>query len=281
MSQQRPIGFMRQRIGPMNKALIELIKRAREPEFTTVSADLTVAEYAAKTKQSVVLMDKIERHIASLKDYDLRYSQALDNISEETLNEAESKKYSEFAFGDDGFTTTIMSAEDVVSELKGQISEIDQLKSALEKREQNHVFEMARDQSAGQPTTSTPAPPAIVHPSRFRISEIEIPKFSGELLKWRTFWELFKAAVDDDDSLTGVQKFTYLRSAVSGMAADLLEGMAITELNYKTAVDILKKRFGNEQIQRTALLRELNNLPRADNKYHELRRLVDTTSKLV
>ena len=75
-----------------------------------------------------------------------------------------------------------------------------------------------------------------------------------------------------------MQKFTCLQSAVSGTTADLFKGMAITEVNYKTTVDILKKCFGDEQIQRTALLHELNNFPCTDNKYHELRHLVGTTS---
>ena len=45
-----------------------------------------------------------------------------------------------------------------------------------------------------------------------KLSLIYIPKFSGELLEWPTFFDSFKAAIDTSSDLHDIKKFTYLRS---------------------------------------------------------------------
>ena len=48
--------------------------------------------------------------------------------------------------------------------------------------------------------------------------------------------------------ISDIEKFTYLRSYVIGEAADAIKGLETTEKNYKEALDILEKRFGNKQV---------------------------------
>ena len=48
-------------------------------------------------------------------------------------------------------------------------------------------------------------------------------------------------------SLTGSDKFNYLRSLLKGTAREAISGLMLTEANYEEAIGILKKRFGNRQ----------------------------------
>ena len=60
--------------------------------------------------------------------------------------------------------------------------------------------------------------------------------------------ETFTAAVDSKDSLTAIEKFTYLKGQLEGPAADCIQGFSLTSKNYEEAKQILEERFGNPQI---------------------------------
>ena len=60
-------------------------------------------------------------------------------------------------------------------------------------------------------------------------------------------WDSFNAAVHDNSQLVGVDKFNYLKSLISGAALEAVQGLALTDANYKEAVAILQRRFGNRQ----------------------------------
>ena len=51
--------------------------------------------------------------------------------------------------------------------------------------------------------------------------------------------------VHANDQLSGVENFKYLRSLLEGTAYDAIAGPSMTASNYKEAVELLKKRFGN------------------------------------
>ena len=62
-------------------------------------------------------------------------------------------------------------------------------------------------------------------------------------INWYPFWESFESA-----TLTGVDKFNYLKSLLVGSAAHAIAGLPLTNANYEKAIDLLKKRFGNHQM---------------------------------
>ena len=47
-----------------------------------------------------------------------------------------------------------------------------------------------------------------------RLPKLNLPIFSGEPLSWQTFWDSFSATVDSNHSLSGVQKFNYLKAQI-------------------------------------------------------------------
>ena len=64
---------------------------------------------------------------------------------------------------------------------------------------------------------------------------------------WTTFWNSFESAFDSSISLLQIDKINSLQSLVEKSAAEAISGLDLTADNYKEAVMILKKRFGNKQ----------------------------------
>ena len=63
-------------------------------------------------------------------------------------------------------------------------------------------------------------------------------------MHWQPFWDSFKAAVDTNRSLTGVQKLSYLRAQLQGEACDVIAGFPLINISYADSVQLLKERFG-------------------------------------
>ena len=68
-------------------------------------------------------------------------------------------------------------------------------------------------------TGPVPRPVATTTPTSF----VKLPKlmitwvpFRGDITKWLTFWDSFQTAVDKNTSLSGVEKFSYLKSFLQG-----------------------------------------------------------------
>ena len=115
-----------------------------------------------------------------------------------------------------------------------------------------------------------PAPTSSV-----KLPKFEIPTFSGDFLKWAEFHDMFVASIDANQGLSGVQKLSYLRDHVTGLARDAIAGLPISDTNYTTALDILRKRFGNDQLRVNAHYTAIMDLPPASNANPSLRRLHD------
>ena len=77
-----------------------------------------------------------------------------------------------------------------------------------------------------------------------RLPKLILPTFGGDPLQFQTFWDSFAAAVHNDNSLTGVQKFHYLRAQLLGDASNVIDNLPLTDANYQHSVALLKERFG-------------------------------------
>ena len=85
---------------------------------------------------------------------------------------------------------------------------------------------------------------AILKP---KLPKIQLPKFSGNVTKFCSFWERFESTVDHNPSLSTIDKFNYLKALLKNSAAHSVQGLALTEANNHAAIDILKERFGRKQ----------------------------------
>ena len=74
-----------------------------------------------------------------------------------------------------------------------------------------------------------------------KLPKFSRPIFTGNILEWQTFWDSFKSSVHHNDSLSDIQRFSYLRSLLQGGAARVIEGFPLTQLQaLKKEIDILE-----------------------------------------
>ena len=80
------------------------------------------------------------------------------------------------------------------------------------------------------------------------LPKIIIKKFCGEPTAWQEFHDTFGATVGENNKLSDIEKFTYLKGYLSGEAERCIEGLALTKDNYREALEILEERYGNRQL---------------------------------
>ena len=109
-----------------------------------------------------------------------------------------------------------------------------------------------------------------------KLPKITLPRFNGEITKFRAFWDRFQSAVDNNTSISPVDKFNYLHALVERLAARSIQGLQLTEGNYEAAKQILQERFGKMQQVISAHMEELLRLPVCTGeKTSQLRHIYD------
>jgi len=109
---------------------------------------------------------------------------------------------------------------------------------------QEYLFKLA-SKNMDEQTTKVSAEHKQSH---LKLPKLESPKFHGDVLRFQNFWDQFEAAVHKNTDLPDVQKFTYLRSALDGVAYQTIEGFEVTSANYHRAIEALKYRYGRKRI---------------------------------
>ncbi|KAL0810484.1 hypothetical protein ABMA28_010613 [Loxostege sticticalis] len=95
--------------------------------------------------------------------------------------------------------------------------------------------------------------------SNFKLPEIKIPVFSGNYLEWQTFKELFIGIIHKNLSLDDTQKLYYLKSYLTGDAAELLKDTPITAENYSSSWKKLGSMYNNKRFLANRFINRLVN----------------------
>lgn len=116
-----------------------------------------------------------------------------------------------------------------------------------------------------------------------KLPKLNISKFYGDSAHWLEFFSHFENAIHNNNSLTKIDKFNYLKSYLGGPAASYVGGFALTEANYDIALKMLKNRFGNKNTLIQAHLNQLLKLPavRTINDFVGLRKFFDSAETQV
>ena len=133
-----------------------------------------------------------------------------------------------------------------------------------------------RDRPEGPEITRRELPGDTV-PDRMKLPKISLPHFRGNQMKWTAFWDSFESAVHQNEHLSKIDKFNYLRSLLEGNAYDAIAGLSLSAANYTEAVQILQKRFGNKQSIISKHMEALLGIAAvtADHHLRDLQRLYD------
>ena len=63
---------------------------------------------------------------------------------------------------------------------------------------------------------------------KVKLPKLMIQPFKGELTACTIFWDSYKAAIDDNPSVSDIDKYNYLRSLLQGFALDTVAGLTLT-----------------------------------------------------
>jgi len=115
---------------------------------------------------------------------------------------------------------------------------------------------------------------------RSALPRIKLPSFSGDYPSWRPFCDLFASLIRDNPALTSVEKIHYLKTCVTGEAAQLVSNLSVSGDNFSIAWDLLVSRYENKRFLIAAQLDRITNLKPIKTKNAQgLRALLTTISE--
>jgi len=79
------------------------------------------------------------------------------------------------------------------------------------------------------------------------LPNLQIQPFNDNPLEWLTFWDSFRNAIHENNSLSDVNIMNYLKGMLANEAVRAIAGLPITSQNYGKAIELLKEHFGRKQ----------------------------------
>lgn len=77
---------------------------------------------------------------------------------------------------------------------------------------------------------------SLAHTQSVKLPKLIIDKYDGDVSRWQEFWSQYETAIHTNDSLCKREKFTYLKTYLSGPAAKAVAGLILTDANYDSAI---------------------------------------------
>ena len=272
-------GHLRRVLGPRVAALRKQLDNV--PEYETLydrnNQQATMRDQLKSVKYEInVHVNKLKTSVDYIREKDMEWAMILSSFEDDEELAAEEVLYTATAI--EGYVPLLEEADDklallVTKELEASelLNEILKESVALSSGSSNTAVSRVSYAAAANLETTRP---------HMKLPTTELPRFNGDVLKWPNFWQLFKVMVDNQP-IEDVEKFGYLQRTLTGKAAYAIAGLEMTPDCYKNAVDILKKRFGNEDVIRDALYGQLRELPRASNQLIDLRVLIDSIDRIL
>ena len=96
-----------------------------------------------------------------------------------------------------------------------------------------------------------------------KLPAIKLEPFADNVENWSRFWEQFRSSIDDDTSLSTINKHVFLRGYLEGEPKLLVDGIAVTADTYEETKRILLARYGDTNRIIQAHLDFLEGLPLA------------------
>ncbi|XP_018403530.1 PREDICTED: uncharacterized protein LOC108780351 [Cyphomyrmex costatus] len=113
-----------------------------------------------------------------------------------------------------------------------------------------------------------------------RLPKLNLPTFSGKYDEWFPFYDAFNSSIHSNISISNVQRLQYLRTSLSGEAADVISSLEISDLNYEVAWKLLRDRYDNKRVIVHTHIKAIMELPcSVKENSSELRQIADGASK--
>ena len=84
-------------------------------------------------------------------------------------------------------------------------------------------------------------------------------------MDWPDFWDQFQTSIHFSSGLSDTDRLNYLKKHLCVSTAVCVSGLTLSSQNYKKAISILQKRFGNPQVLISAYMDSLLKLKKVEN----------------
>ncbi|XP_043466955.1 uncharacterized protein LOC122501502 [Leptopilina heterotoma] len=207
---------------------------------------------------------ELQNRVDNIKQSFVDFDKIQSNIEELTDNEEDTVDYRET------FEKTYFESVALAQSLIAQGIPVDRAPPGMQQRNaQNNQQDNALNVNfhANQPLG-------------VKLPTIELPKFRGELSEWLGFRDTFSSLIHDNNQISNIQKFHYLRAAVEGDAEQIIKSLEFSAANYLVAWEALRTRFDNTNLLVQNHLKSIFNIePIQKESASQLRQVVDTLNK--
>ena len=136
-------------------------------------------------------------------------------------------------------------------------------------------------QSKGGNLDNTSAKESHVADPNKQLERIRIPKFSGDKMKYSSWWAAFSSCVDET-SLSPQFKMLRLESCLEGEAAATVKGLGYSSAAYEAAKTRLNRKYGGNRQQVQAHIDELRKMKAINSENpRELEKFADLVERTV
>lgn len=202
-----------------NEELLDKFKKKRKIERTNVSKLITKVDIALNEEN----VDELDDHLAVL----LEKVEVLKNLDRDVESLIEAK----------GIEEEVTLSSEYQEKIIRCASKIKRF--------------LKRKESTILPNTSQQATTlndSVISQQSIKLPKIVIKPFSGDPKSWTEFWNSFESTIDKNDLLSQIEKFTYLKSYLTGTALNTISGFELSDINYDSCVKLLKDRFGRKDV---------------------------------
>lgn len=230
-------------------------------------------------KQSELLhlrLKAIEHQVSTITDADALTPQQTHKLK--LLSNTASGKHAEFErlvsklfstspLPDDIDDVAIAKYQDAISDLYISINSICSVLIPPDPKHEND----------SNNSSDSPAPAAAAPHVSVNLPRLNLPRFSGQPDQWTAFHSLYENAIHKNESISNVEKFTYLLSCLSHEPLGLIKSLPVTHANYLIAWQTLTKRYHNSRLLITLHLNNLLDLNVSSNpSVKQLRHFIST-----
>ncbi|CAI6343374.1 unnamed protein product [Macrosiphum euphorbiae] len=211
--------------GPIPAELVKLIKKRDSAKKSMDSIKAFVDKYDPATKS----LNQLQTRLDNLMQYMSKYESIQDDIEDH-----------------EAVTTEMLddrvSVDDFFCSLKADVLDL----------VERHTKAPSNSSSA----TSQP----IIRDS-MKLPSIPPPRFDGDLQNWTSFLDDFNARFHLNQGLSDVQRLQFLKSCLSGPAAEVVRTIPTTDANYRIAYNVLVERYENKSLIIQSHIRSLFQTP--------------------
>ena len=93
---------------------------------------------------------------------------------------------------------------------------------------------------------AAPAPATLVT-AQFKLPDVPIPTFHGDVMDYKFFCKIFRKRVEDKP-IDDEEKFSLLLAHLRGKPLELVKHLPLNTIGYNQAKDRLRRKYGNEDV---------------------------------